>query len=561
MNWKTRQMFSDREHGIVSGLSPINMRGGGPVPLPGYQEGGVLPQLSNNYHTHPELHSHGSQQRVPGSSFRPEDIQLFSQEGMRGGGPVPLPGYQGGGPVPPSINDRVAALAAKMGISPVEARGMILRGMVEKRGGTLSDDIIRQFAQGTITLHEALAQINQAPVPKMQTGGIVPLDLFEEGDQDINQALNMMSGAVNPPGAVVEETETISIKEEPSPMEEASDFQSEMMMLKNAFLDDIRFYVSSSGTKDLGEYLKKMNIAYASELKLLKEKHGVEESRPEEQLLTDEFLQEIMAMTNPDSVSEIPGFEDGGLVTITDPELQLIGWSREKWDGLTPDQKKILKSQLLLQSIRNSQKAPEVSTERLDSLLKRREELAKERGDAAFRSYTSYGGSAIGNYQKALNAGKRAELEAMDKVLADQIATEKALLSSGSSRAGQALDFTADFRNRFAGLSKDEEFVDPIKMWTEREKVNARRYDELYIKYPMYQSVYDMVTAELVPPLPAYSGKKKTKQKLESGKEVEVTVDFVKFFNIKRKDKEYENLLPDELAKKIKEAWDKAEAG
>jgi len=504
VNWKTRQMFSDREHGIVSGLSPINMRGGGPVPLPGYQEGG---------------------------------------------------------PVPPSINDQVAALAAKMGISPVEARGMILRGMVEKRGGTLSDDIINQFAQGTITLHEALAQINQAPVPKMQTGGIVPLDLFEEGDQDINQALNMMSGAVNPPGAVVEETETISIKEEPSPMEEASDFQSEMMMLKNAFLDDIRFYVSSSGTKDLGEYLKKMNIAYASELKLLKEKHGVEESRPEEQLLTDEFLQEIMAMTNPDSVSEIPGFEDGGLVTVTDPELQLIGWSREKWDGLTPDQKKILKSQLLLQSIRNSQKTPEVSTERLDNLLKRREELAKERGDAAFRSYTSYGGSAIGNYQKALNAGKRAELEAMDKVLADQIATERALLSSGSSRAGQPLDFTADFRNRFAGLSGDDEFVDPIKMWTAREKINAGKLDEGYVKYPMYQSVYDMVTAELVPPLPAYSGKKKTKQKLKSGKEVEVTVDFVKFFNIKRKDKEYANLLPDELAKKIKEAWDKAEAG
>jgi len=503
MNWKTRQMFSDREHGIVSGLSPINMRGGGPVPLPGYQEGG---------------------------------------------------------PVPPSINDRVAALAAKMGISPVEARGMILRGMVEKRGGTLSDDIIKQFAQGTITLHEALAQINQAPVPKMQTGGIVPLDLFEEGDQDINQALNMMSGAVNPPGAVVEETETISIKEEPSPMEEASDFQSEMMMLKNAFLDDIRFYVSSSGTKDLGEYLKKMNIAYASELKLLKEKHGVEESRPEEQLLTDEFLQEIMAMTNPDSVSEIPGFEDGGLVTITDPELQLIGWSREKWDGLTPDQKKILKSQLLLQSIRNSQKAPEVSTERLDNLLKRREKLAKEIGEAASGSYSSYLPRAL-HYGAAKRAGKLAEAKAMDKVLADQIATERALLSSGSSRAGQALDFTADFRNRFAGLSKDEEFVDPIKMWTEREKVNAGRFDEGFVKYPMYQSVYDMVTAELVPPLPAYSGKKKTKQKLESGKEVEVTVDFVKFFNIKRNDKEYANLLPDELAKKIKEAWDKAEAG
>ena len=459
----------------------------------------------------------------------------------------------------PSIEQRVAELAAKMGISPVEARGMILRGMVEKRGGTLSDDIINQFAQGLITLQEALAQVI-GPVPKMQTGGIVPLDLFEEGDQDINQALNMMSGAVNPPGAVVEETETISIKEEPSPMEEASDFQSEMMMLKNAFLDDIRFYVSSSGTKDLGEYLKKMNIAYASELKLLKEKHGVEESRPEEQLLTDEFLQEIMAMTNPDSVSEIPGFEDGGLVTVTDAELQLIGWSREKWDGLTPDQKKILKSQLLLQSIRNSQKAPEVSTERLDNLLKRREELAKEIGEAAGDSYSSYLPRAL-HYGAAKRAGKLAEAKAMDKVLADQIATERALLSSGSSRAGQPLDFTADFRNRFAGLSgEDSPYATPIDTFEIFLKSNKENeiYDDAF-----FGTVHDMVQQNVVPPLPIYGGKKKVKK--VTGEEV--TVNFVEFYKIMydvlldiNKDK-YEKMPRDKLAKEILQIWTKSGAG
>ena len=42
MNWKNRQMFSDREHGIVSGLSPINMMGGGSVPMPGYKHGGLF---------------------------------------------------------------------------------------------------------------------------------------------------------------------------------------------------------------------------------------------------------------------------------------------------------------------------------------------------------------------------------------------------------------------------------------------------------------------------------------------------------------------------------------
>ena len=45
MNWKTRQLFSDREHGIVSGLSPINMVNGGSVPIPGYQTGGLALDL------------------------------------------------------------------------------------------------------------------------------------------------------------------------------------------------------------------------------------------------------------------------------------------------------------------------------------------------------------------------------------------------------------------------------------------------------------------------------------------------------------------------------------
>ena len=65
MNWKTRQLFSDQEHGIVSGLSPINMTSGGNVPYPSYQDGGTVP----------------------------------AQE--------------------PSIEQQVADLAAKMGISPV----------------------------------------------------------------------------------------------------------------------------------------------------------------------------------------------------------------------------------------------------------------------------------------------------------------------------------------------------------------------------------------------------------------------------------------------------------
>jgi hypothetical protein len=168
MNWKTRQMFSDREHGIVSGLSPVNMTGGGNVPYPrSYQDGGTVP----------------------------EEI---------------------------SIEQQVAALAAQQGISVPEARAMILTQMIQERGVTLPDEVINQFATGVITLQDALSQA--VGPPKMQTGGLA-LDLFERGDQDINEPLNMMAQAVSPsiaditPTETVEETVTVTEDQGPSTMD------------------------------------------------------------------------------------------------------------------------------------------------------------------------------------------------------------------------------------------------------------------------------------------------------------------------------------------------------
>ena len=57
----------------------------------------------------------------------------------------------------------------------------------------------------------------------------------------------------------------------------------------------------------------------------------------------------------------------------------------------------------------------------MKKLRKEREELAKKIGEAARDSYTSYGGSSIGHYLGALNAGKRAEVEALDKIYADEV--------------------------------------------------------------------------------------------------------------------------------------------
>ena len=142
MNWKARQLFSNREQGIMSGLDPIPMMGGGSVPYPGMQEGGPVPPA-------------------------PEE---------------------------PSIEERVAAIAAQQGISVPEARGQLLQATAAQQGVSLSPEVIQQFSVGLISLHDALAQ----GIPKMQTGGMVGMDLFEEGDQDVNEALNMMATVANP---------------------------------------------------------------------------------------------------------------------------------------------------------------------------------------------------------------------------------------------------------------------------------------------------------------------------------------------------------------------------
>ena len=103
MNWKNRQLFSNREQGIMSGLDPIPMMGGGSVPYPGMQNGG-----------------------------------LFEKE--------------------PSIEEQVANLAALKGISVPTARGQLLEATARRQGMSLPPDVINQFAVGLISLHDALAQ-------------------------------------------------------------------------------------------------------------------------------------------------------------------------------------------------------------------------------------------------------------------------------------------------------------------------------------------------------------------------------------------------------------------
>ena len=356
MNWKTRQLFSNREQGIMSGLDPIPMMGGGSVPYPGMQNGGPV------LHTHPELHSHSA----PPSGLTPRPEYLADPD-------------------------------------------MVLFG-----------------------------------APKMQDGGMVGMDLFEEGDQDVNEALNMMATVANPEvpdmpmmEETVEVTETITEDQGPG------EYKTEVEMLKDTFKEEIRSYVAQGGTDNLGEYLKNMNITYTNELDNLKTKHGVEMDDPADKLLTSEFIDEIM------QIDSIPEMQDGGVVekiqTKTDLAKYGIQVPIEIWTGMSKEQKEAYLFAAIAEQA-NKRNTPQTNTSRLDKLLSDRKGLADELGKAAAFKYKTKEGGTGGLIGKLL-AQRAGKAEATDKMLADEIAAERAALRSGTSTSGR-FDLPADTLNR-----------------------------------------------------------------------------------------------------------------
>ena len=493
MNWKTRQMFSDREHGLVSGLSPINMMGGGSVPMPGYKHGGLFGRRK------------GRKAKYTPSQALLSPSGAISQEAQT---------------PEPSIEQRVAALAAQQGISVPEARAMILNQMIQERGVTLSEEVINQFATGIITLQDALAQA-QAGIPRvpgMQDGGVA-LDLFEEGDEDINEALNMMSGSVSPslsdigPTAPTEIGEAID--EETAIMDqgltpESRSFENALNMLKESFKEEIRNYVVQvMEPQKVKEYLDNMNMTYANALNELKSKHGVEAYSPNEELLDPLFIEEITQLMAGET-QELPGYENGGVIlgeggnvgqelldTVFGTKAPKASW----WNTLSKEDQKILYDQHFMNEMitgNTGVTAPDTST--LDTLLARREGIAGKIGKAARSSYSS-SLPRILHYGAAKSAGELAEAEAMDKTLADQISAERGILSAyGRGTSGSSMRLPADVLSK---IHLPEELRDTLKEYN----ALIKEYTDNGFEAPNSRATFRLADMGDYPPGSAYRKK------------------------------------------------------
>ena len=326
MNWKTRQLFSDREHGIVSGLSPVNMVNGGSVPIPGYQNG--------------------------------------------------------------------------------------------------------------TGLEEAMS-----------------IDLFQQGDQDINEALNTsvgrMSGSVSPSLSDITPTETPTeigeaVGEETALMDQGSgEYEVELQGIKKQFEELLRRYATklaeANGTiEQLIEQAKAVEIAFSNKVTEIQAKHNIEGL--DETLLTEEFMQELTALIDP----TIPGMQKAGVVHSQEELIAAQKLLSELGMNISPQRfldlpeaqrKKFINAFTILAANRGITSSSVGDRTKLDELIEERRGLAGEIVEAARSGYSSVQ-DPVSHFFSARKAGKTAELGAREKMIADEIAAEQALLSATSRYGG-----------------------------------------------------------------------------------------------------------------------------
>ena len=301
---------------------------------------------------------------------------------MQRGGSVPWPSYEGGGII---------------GATPKERKRMF-------------------------TIWDKMTQGQKEKVmdgKRYQMGGaVMPTQLFEEGDQDINMALNNMASMTNPSLEQIGETEAVSIG--PSMEGEmATDQGPSVEGVKDKYQSIAKQYAMNLAEEggDMNLFMKQakqIEVAYANEL----EKMG-EEATPENQLMTPEFVEEIQMIFTGDVLE----MQTGGPVTaMTEDEarqqIEALGYGnrftpamwmslseedREKWKRLAP----------AINTISGVDENKAVMS-RLDDLLRQREKLAPQ---MAYAKPTKQGG--ILGFATQYNETKALEAAAKDKALED----------------------------------------------------------------------------------------------------------------------------------------------
>ena len=554
MNWKSRQMFGGRPSGIVQ------MMGGGMTPYPTHvmPDGTVMPGA---------VHGQGYEE----GGMIDAGMMGAMAGGVGGGlagamaGPAVFEGAMAGamagamGTPGPSMEERVAMIAAQQGKSVPEMKARILQKTAADQGLQLPPEAVQQYAVGMISLQDALSQGTptmqtgsmgamsmQQPNAQiqMQAGGMVGTELFEEGDSDINNALNTMASVSNPEvpdmpasnGMALPDGEMVP--EEMTMDQGPGDYSTAVRFLKRSFQDEIKEFVTqTSDQNEVQKYLAGVNRAFTQEVRKLKDQFNIDQSTPTEELLDEAFKQEIASMMNAES---LPGMQDGGLVGTIKTQEDLDKWGIRYdiayWTTLPTKSKKLLLDRAQLEKayanktpgVRKPLTRSDLDTKAYDALTQERRENAERMGAAARAGYSSTQ-SRLLHHDSAKKAGEATEAMAMDKLLADQIGDERGILSylTQANTPGKGttdsdrITPTADYQNAFLDLTDDK--FDPTTRYNNAVKAAQNDNTGTETEQTVQIRFSDMGQ---VPPIQSFQGTRK----IPGGSEM----TWVEYFNKRR---------------------------
>jgi len=434
MNWKGRQMFGGGPSGIVK------MMGGGMTPYPshtmpdgtvmpgavhgqGYEAGGLL--IGENQHIDPSPNT----PLEKGITEETKVLKVLYNDIIKAMGQTDMD-------FDTIIDSRVS-------------QGSVTRKAAEDLKKIYSIQKMREAQQ----MQKMPLRPGMGPKPsiqenqntkgyppedmmmEMQTGGMVGAELFEEGDSDINSALNMMASVSNPEVPDMPASNGMALSGEEMgggemTMDQGPEYENAVMQLKEQFKNEIRNFASESGKEGLKEYLKSMNMTYSNALEELKKKYDVTSSDSAETLFNEEFVQEIMVMADQQG---IPKMAEGGTVedinsinTQADLDSHKIRVNINVWNNMDDKQKRAW----YFDAATREGAGGEGNLAGMQDLIAQRQGLIPELGLAAGSAYKTKEGG-LGGLMGKLQAAKAGEALAKDKLLADQMTG----LSSGRSGA------------------------------------------------------------------------------------------------------------------------------
>ena len=382
------------------------------------------------------------------------------------------------------------------------------------------------------------------PPTNMQAGGMVGAELFEEGDSDINNALNTMASVSNPEvpdmpasnGMALPDGEMVP--EEMTMDQGPGDYSTAVRFLKRSFQDEIKEFVTqTSDQNEVQKYLAGVNRAFTQEVRKLKDQFNIDQSTPTEELLDEAFKQEIASMMNAES---LPGMQDGGLVGTIKTQEDLDKWGIRYdiayWTTLPTKSKKLLLDRAQLEKayanktpgVRKPLTRSDLDTKAYDALTQERRENAERMGAAARAGYSSTQ-SRLLHHDSAKKAGEATEAMAMDKLLADQIGDERGILSylTQANTPGKGttdsdrITPTADYQNAFLDLTDDK--FDPTTRYNNAVKAAQNDNTGTETEQTVQIRFSDMGQ---VPPIQSFQGTRK----IPGGSEM----TWVEYFNKRR---------------------------